>query len=259
MPAAQINGIDLYYESHGEGPAILFAHGAGGNHLSWWQQVPFFSRHYRCITFDHRAFGRSSDTTSEGRTMFARDAVALLDHLGLERVFLVAQSMGGRTAAGLVRNAPGRIRALILAGTLGGAVDEQTEAIMREFREMLPPGSTLLDRALGEEIRRERPDLAFLYYSIARLNPVRPKDFLAPRPGYRGSTAALFAASGIPILFLAGEHDSIVPPAAMEAAHRLVLGSAFAIVPSAGHSAYFEQPQHFNAIVEAFLRNQELG
>ena len=42
MPFAPINGIDLYYEIHGAGPAVLFAHGQGGNHLSWWQQIPFF-------------------------------------------------------------------------------------------------------------------------------------------------------------------------------------------------------------------------
>ena len=135
MPYASVNGIELYYESHGEGPAILFAHGAGGNHLSWWQQVPYFSGQYRCITFDHRAFGMSGDTTGAGRSSFAQDAIALLDHLGLERVFVVAHSMGGRTAAGLVRNAGNRLRALVLSGTLGGAVDEQTEAIMREFRD----------------------------------------------------------------------------------------------------------------------------
>jgi 3-oxoadipate enol-lactonase len=259
MPKASVNGTELYFESNGEGPAILFAHGAGGNHLSWWQQVPEFSKQYRCVTFDHRAFGQSVDANGEGRTAFARDVLALLDHLGLERVFVVAQSMGGRTAAGLVRNAADRVRALVLAGTLGGAVGEETETIMREFRASLPAGLTLLDRALGQRIRKERPELAFLYYSIARLNPQRPSDFLAPRPGYRGSTASLYAESGIPILFLAGEEDRIVPPAAMEAAHRLVPGSSFAVVPDAGHSAYFEQPQRFNEIVGLFLREHELG
>src|SRR5712692_5018911 len=165
MPKVSINGIELYFESHGQGPAILFAHGVGGNHLSWWQQVPHFSTGYRCITFDHRAFGRSADTTGEGRTAFARDALALLDHLGIERFFLVVHSMGGRTAAGLVRNAAPRIRALVLAGTLGGAVGEETETIMRAHRASLPPESTLLDRALGAQTRGERPQMAFLYYS----------------------------------------------------------------------------------------------
>ena len=53
MPKAPINGIELYYESHGSGPAIVFAHGRGGNHMSWWQQVARFSGEFRCITFDH--------------------------------------------------------------------------------------------------------------------------------------------------------------------------------------------------------------
>jgi 3-oxoadipate enol-lactonase len=259
MPLAPVNGIQLYFESHGQGPAILFAHGAGGNHLSWWQQVPAFSAGYRCITFDHRAFGRSLDTTGDGRAHFARDAIALLDHLEIERAFVVAQSMGGRTAAGLIRNAAGRVRGLVLAGTLGGAVSSETEAIMHAFRGSLPPGLSLLDRALSERFKRGQPDLAFLYYAIARLNPPRPSDFLAPRPGYRGSTAGLYAESGVPMLFLAGEEDRIVPPAAMEAAHRLVPGSRYAVITDAGHSAYFEQPQRFNELVAAFLRECEPG
>jgi pimeloyl-ACP methyl ester carboxylesterase len=172
---------------------------------------------------------------------------------------VVAHSMGGRTAAGLIRNAAQRVRALVLSGTLGGAVSEETEAIMREFRSSLPPGSRLLDRALGEGFLRDRPDLAFLYYSIARLNPRRPADFLAPRPGYRGSAASLYSDSGVPMLFLAAEHDRIVPAKAMEVAHRLVSGAKFAVVPDAGHSSYFEQPERFNEIVAAFFKEHELA
>ena len=59
---APVNGIDLYYESHGSdsAPTIVFAHGRGGNHMSWWQQVaaPPVGE-YRCITFDHRGWGAS--------------------------------------------------------------------------------------------------------------------------------------------------------------------------------------------------------
>ena len=40
MPTAKVNGVELYYESYGEGPAIVFAHGRGGNHASWWRQAP---------------------------------------------------------------------------------------------------------------------------------------------------------------------------------------------------------------------------
>ena len=96
MPKAPVNGIELYYESHGSGPAIVFAHGRGGNHISWWQQVARFSGEYRCITFDHRGWGQSiAEYGSPLRENFAADLVALLDYLGVEETFLVAQSMGG--------------------------------------------------------------------------------------------------------------------------------------------------------------------
>src|SRR5256885_17057002 len=103
MPFAAVNGIDLYYETHGSGPALVFAHGAGGNHLSWWQQIPVFSKGFRCITFDHRAFGRSADGAGEaelGRRGFHEDLRELLDHLDIAETRIVAQSMGGRTAVG---------------------------------------------------------------------------------------------------------------------------------------------------------------
>ena len=107
MPKTQVNGIDLYYEVHGDGPAIVFAHGAGGNHLSWWQQVPVFTRQYRCVTFDHRGFGQSPDIPNgPGSQAFVEDLNQLLDHLKIEHVALVAQSMGGRTCSGVHACAP---------------------------------------------------------------------------------------------------------------------------------------------------------
>ncbi len=59
MPFVKTNGVDLYYEVHGQGPALVLAHPGGGNHLSWWQQVPVFARTFTCITFDHRGHGDS--------------------------------------------------------------------------------------------------------------------------------------------------------------------------------------------------------
>src|SRR5579885_2112092 len=205
MPYAAINGIELYYEEHGSGPAILFAHGQSGNHLSWWQQVPFFQQWYRCITFDHRAFGRSRDGDPPGgRMQFVPDALALLDLLGVERCFVVANSMGGRTAAGLIRRAPERVRAAVFSGTPAGATDRSVRALQEAYAATLPPGSTLLQRALRPEFVRERPDLAFLYRQIQRLNPQRPTGFLAPPPGWTGNFTAYIAEAGVPALYLSG-------------------------------------------------------
>lgn len=255
MPFADLNGITLYYESYGHGPALVFAHGQGGNHLSWWQQVPAFQGDFRCITFDHRAFGLSQDLPDgPGRAQFGADVVALLDRLGVERFFLVAQSMGGRTAAGLVRLVPQRLRGVVFAGTTAGCVDDEIRELQRVYAESLPEKlRPLLARSLWPRFVETNPELAFLYREISRLNPKRPADFLALRPGYRGSFAELLAASRVPVLFLVGEHDAITPPEIVRRSAALVAGARFQVIPQAGHSAYFEKPGEFNAAVLTFV------
>src|SRR2546427_9615251 len=81
------DGFRLYYEdTGGVGPTILFLHGAGGNHLSWWQQVPVFAEEYRCVTMDQRGFGQSLDVAGgPGPAALGSDALALLDHLGISQ------------------------------------------------------------------------------------------------------------------------------------------------------------------------------
>src|SRR5512146_1513531 len=105
MPTVSVNGVELYYEMYGEGPStIVFAHGASGNHLSWWQQIPYFSQRYRCITFSQRGFHLSPRPAgSRGASAFVGDLAALLDHLGIQDTALVAQSMSGLTCFGFAQ------------------------------------------------------------------------------------------------------------------------------------------------------------
>ncbi len=258
MPFAPVQGTQIYYESHGDGPAVVFAHGAGGNHLSWWQQIPFFSQRFRCIIFDHRAFGRTADGEGEaklGRRGFHDDLRDLLDHLGIEQARIVAQSMGGRTAVGFALRNPGRCTAMVLAGTTGGAVDDEIREMQAAYRETDIGRLPLLKRAVSPELKERALDLDFLYRSIARLNPPRASDFLAPIAGYRGSSAERLAHAGFPILFLVGEHDAITPPEVIERCHRAVPGSAYVRIADSGHSSYFERPAEFNAAVMAFLES----
>jgi len=254
MPFLPVNGIELFYEVHGAGPAVVFCHGAGGNHLSWWQQVPVFAERFTCVTYDARAFGRSRDAAEDGgRQWFWQDLTALLDHLGIERTAIVAQSMGGRTAVPFALRNPGRTWAIVLAGTNGGAVTEEVRRLQDEYKDSLPPGSTLTDRALALDFKDREPAKEFLYRSINRLNPKRPRDFLAIPAGYRGSSAGRLAESGIPVLFLTGEHDAIIPPSISTLCHEAVPGSRLQILPGAGHSAYLETPEAFNEAVMSFL------
>ncbi len=258
IPHLHANEIDIYYEDHGDpqAPALVLGHGAGGNHLVWWQQVPRFAKQYRVITYDHRAFGLTRDVPGgPGRRAFSLDLHAVLDHLAVDQVAMVAHSMAGRTATPFAWQFPGRIQALVFSGTLGGAVNDDVRAIQADHATTVA-GQTLRQRSLAPQTTQERPDLAWLYLRMNALNPRRPKTFLAPTPGlqrWRGSAMQLLQRLGVPVLFLVGEHDMIVPSRAMRTAHEAMAGSSFVEIAKAGHSAYFEQPDAYNAAVLDFL------
>ena len=204
MPFAPVNGIDLYYESHGEGPAVVFAHGAGGNHLSWWQQIPFFAKRFRCITFDHRAFGRSRRRRRRGRSSaaaaFHDDLRALLDHLGIDDVRIVAQSMGGRTAVGFALRNPGRCKAMVLAGTTGGAVDdERARDAGGAPRDARSASCRCCKRAVSPELQgaRRRTWTSSTARS-RRLNPPRPTRLPGADPGLSRQLGRAAGAGRVP-------------------------------------------------------------
>jgi 3-oxoadipate enol-lactonase len=265
MPYAQLDGIELYYELHGSGPPLLFAHGQGGNHLSWWQQVPHFAPHYTCITYDARAFGRSHDHERKGRAGFGADAIALLDHLDVEDVRVVAHSMGGRPATALATRDPhNRCRALVLGGTTGAVADEAVQ----DRRETAAEARG--ERGLGAfsvlpGYEEREPHKYFLLRQVSRLNPPRPRDFLGspnpppPQPGQppRIPMYERLRSSGVPVFFLVGEHDMICPADLIEMCHRLVPNSRYHVVKDSGHSAYWEKPEEFNQKVLDFLQDVE--
>lgn len=257
MPFASINGIELYYETHGEGEPLVFAHGAGGNHISWWQQVPHFRARYKCITFDHRGFGRSVDPPGgPGGAAFVKDLSALLDLLDLERVNLVAQSMGGWTALGFTLDHPGRVRTLVMADTYGGLISPELDALRASARpgagSVIPP---LASRAVGPTFIAEKPAGAFLYAQISGLNPAHPEG--PPTRGMQRPVDATAAAGmQLPVLFLVGEEDQLTPPETIRLAAKMVPRARFELIPRAGHSVYFERPEVFNRLVQEFLEAQ---
>ncbi len=266
MPKLKLeNEFQLHYEVHGpvigSAPAIIFAHGAGGNGLSWWQQVPAFSDQYTVITFDHRAFGRSPDIENgPGRTAFGTDTRALLDHLGLHKVHFVAHSMGGRTAFGVLSQDPERLLSITYSGTNGGCVSDEYRNRRIALEENGTLQGSLLQRAVGQNYEQKNPEMYYLYRRIRSINPPRPKDFLAPRTSqrnYKGTTADRLRDGGWPILWIVGEQDRIVPPELIHISHTLTPESIIKIVPNAGHSAYFEHPQTWNSHVRKFIDSVE--
>ena len=249
MPKAPINGIDIYYEASGEGPAMVFAHGKGGNHMSWWQQVPVLSRSFRCVTFDHRGWGQSLNPPgSLGRQAFVDDLQGLLDHLKIDRAFLVAQSMGGLTCLGFALAHPERTLGLVLADTTGGIGEPSVVDIIRNRK---TPADVAL-RAMSATFRDSNPVGAFLYGQINLLNPPRDPELNGFTSG-EGPKAGELARMQVPTLLIVGEEDPVMPPAAMELSRDLIPGSRLEVVPGAGHSVYFERPDVFNLLVLDFF------
>jgi 3-oxoadipate enol-lactonase len=254
----------IYYEAVGSGPALVFAHGLGGNHLSWWQQVPHFADRFTCVTFAHRGFTPSRvESGAAGEAAYADDLAALADHLGLGTVALVCQSMGGWTGLELAFRWPERVRALVLASTSGRidftTIDGPELAGIRAWegqsaiaREALPAQN--IHVAGGARLAREQPALHLLYQQIDALTPpewkatIRKQIFAA-----RDQPAASLRELRVRTLYIVGDEDIVFPAVAAPALARLTPNAQLARIPDAGHSVYFERPQRFNEIVAGFL------
>jgi 3-oxoadipate enol-lactonase len=242
MPFLERDGARLYYETHGTGPALVFAHGLGGGHLSWWQQVPHFRDRFTCVVFDHRGFGLSTESPGKpGPDAYVDDLAALIDHLKLPDVRLVAQSMGGWTCLGYALRHPDRVKALVMAATTGTLSDPETLAIFKAHG-AAQPEKGLFERgihpAAGEQMAQEDLDKTAIR-----------KKLIAMRTTPRATIAQLRAR----LLCVVGEEDVVIPPAAIAVLASIVPGARLARVPAAGHSVYFERPQAFNRLVDEFL------
>jgi 3-oxoadipate enol-lactonase len=251
MPTAPINGIELYYESHGSGDAVVFAHGRGGNRLSWWQQIPAFAARHRCIVLDQRGFGQSPDAPDgPGRAAFVDDLRGLLDHLGIRTAYLVGQSMGGLTTLGFALAYPERALGLVLAGTTGGIADP---AVQAAFKTRGPLPADVTARALSAAFRRDEPAKTVLFTAIGAVSPPERDPSASLFGGEEGRTAADLARFTVPTLFVVGGEDLITPVHVVEAAAKCVPGTEVKVVDGAGHSAYYEQPERFNDLVLTFF------
>jgi 3-oxoadipate enol-lactonase len=252
MPLATLNDVDLYYESEGDGPALVFCHGADGNHLSWWQQVPAFRDRYRCNVFDHRGFGASRAAEGAGGDgHYVADMHALVDHLGLPDVRLVGHSMGNRTALGYALAHPERVTAVVSLAGIGSFAEPRINQRVADSRAAGNLGEDFIG-SLAPEFPQREPARAFLYQQIVRLNPKRPA----------GPTQAPIGPDDlrtmqVPTLFIAGEHDFLMPPDVLREVAGYVPGSRFELIRGVGHGAHVEQPEVFNRLLRGFLDGVE--
>jgi pimeloyl-ACP methyl ester carboxylesterase len=250
----ELEGDDVYYETHGpaDAPVVVLGHGAGGNHGIWFQQVVAFSSDYRVITWDQRGFGNSTNRHELATPATAtRDLLAILDHLGVEHARVVGQSMGGWAAMGFAIAHPERVQSLVLADTLAGIA---IEGWWNAAASIAPRIGAFNHPALANDFCVRYPDRAHLYLTLGglRRDPLADQSTMLISLAKTTYSDEQVGALTMPTLFVVGSEDEIFPPASVAAAAARIPDSRVETIEGAGHSPYFEQPDTWNALVQGF-------
>lgn len=254
MPYVDSDGASIYYERHGDGPAIVFVHGSGGHHAIWWQQVAALRDEFTVVTLDLRGFGKTGlerpQSEFDGQAFYG-DVVAVLDQEDLTDAMVVGQSIGSIAAlrTGLVR--PERVGSVVLGHSLGGISHPELKELAAADRAeavKLP----VIDRLLTKRFQQERKDLTFLFRQMGTFNVATMQDLR--NLDTDGPTLDEIQASGVKIAFLAGEKDAVLGVKTVTRAHELLPGSHLEIVPGAPHSMYWETPEQYNTAVARLRR-----
>ena len=238
---------------------VVLCHGLGGNHASWFQQVPELVESYDILTWDQRGFGNSTNRAGLATPQqTVRDLRLLLSRSGIRRPHLVGQSLGGWAALGLAVAHPREVASVVLADSLGGmrttssvaALDAHISARAAAARRPAPVGT---NAALHNGFGTREPTLAFLYQQLASFSSPPPDTLRCARE--TSVDVESVRRSGVPLLLVVGEDDRIVPPDAVREVASQLSHAAVVVLAGAGHSAHFERPEAFNAALLDHLRS----
>lgn len=259
MALAHLRGLTLHYEEHGDGPPILLIAGIPAIANDWEPiTVRLAQAGHRAIAYDNRGSGDSSITPGPyATTQLARDAVALLDHLGLERADVFGMSLGGMIAQELAINNPERVDRLVLGCTHAGVANAafMPKATARAFA-LRTDDWTLRMRTLAP-------------FAFARnVEPSRLSAFVAKKSrdvqdpiGYCAQIDAVLAhdtASRLkliraPTLVLTGDDDQVIPAKSSELLAERIPNASLRIIEGTGHLFFAEQPEQAVEILTEFL------
>ncbi len=254
------NGISIHYRIDGpaDAPWLTLGNSLATDLSMWDEQAAYFNRQYRVLRYDQRGHGQTD--APGGRYSFdtlIKDAMALMDALGIARTHYCGLSMGGATAMGLAMQYPGRLDRVVVcdspcASSPASAQQwEERIVIAREQGMMALADPTLARWFPPETIAANPPHLA----------KIRQMILATPVNGFIGCAAALadhdFRSAvrtvNKPVLFVVGGKDGATP-AAMRQMQLELPGSHFVELPGAGHISNMDRPDMFNRAVEDFLR-----
>ncbi len=261
MATADINGIAIRYEdSGGSGPAVLFSHGFMMDHTMFDPQVTVLSGAYRCISWDERGFGDTPAPAAFSYWDSANDAVALLDHLGIDRAVFVGMSQGGFLSLRAALAHPSRVRAIAL---IDSAASIDAPEVIAGYEGMLEAMCgedeatyDAVANGVGQIILGD-PDL------IATWLPIWKARRAADRNGVRLPGGALMSRDDIsnrmseitcPVVVIHGTADAAFPVEVGRAIANSVKDSRGLVAIEGGsHSSNLTHPAEVNAALSEFL------
>ena len=256
------DGGRLAYTVNGAGPALLLLRPVGGSILSWGQFAAELSRHARVIAFDPRGTGASSQArlTTSTRLM-ARDAVALLDHLGLPRVCVFGLSLGGMVATWLAVDAPSRVEKLMLASTMAQGLELRPLAALRGFsmiralaRSTAEAESSLVTRILSRQFRKAHPAKVREAQDHARERPASHLGLLTMlAAAARHDARAHLGQIAAPTRVFAGGRDTLITRASQQELVEGIPGASLEVFADAGHDLSIEVPERCADEVRLFM------
>lgn len=249
MPTLTRDGVRLYYEVHGEGPAVLLSHGYSATSRMWRGQIEPFSRRCKLITWDMRGHGCSDypeDPAAYSEQATVADMAAILDAAGEERAVIGGLSLGGYMSLAFHLAHPRRTRALLIIDTGPGYKNDAARDGWNESA-----GKTAL--------RYETRGLGDLESGGVEMRTAQHRDATGLVRAARGMLAQCDARvinslpdAGVPALVVVGSEDKPFLAASDYMAAKIP-GAEKVVIPGAGHAANIDQPEAFNEAVLGFL------
>ncbi len=255
------DGVRIAYRFDGDEnkPVLLLSNSIGTDLHMWDGQVPALTEHFRLLRYDARGHG-ASDVPSGPYSLdrLGRDAVELLDALGLQRVHVLGLSLGGIVAQWLGIHVPERVDRLVLSNTaahLGPANQwDRPIAELLEAPDMQATTDMFLRNWFPADMLEERNEIVegFRRTLLATRREGVAGSWAAVRDSDLRRTTALITS---PTLVIAGEHDTVTSAAHGKEVAATIPGARLTVLPTV-HLANVERPTEFLDAVVTFLRER---
>ncbi len=268
------DGIKLYYEETGSGLPIVFVHEFAGDYRSYEAQVRYFSRAYRCITFNARGYPPSDvpDDVERYSQDRARDDIrAVLDALKIDKAHIVGLSMGGFATLHFGFTYPQRTLSLVVAGCGYGASPdkrqqfvEESEAAAKRFEELTMAKAAEGYALAPSRVQLQNKDPRGWREFADQLAQHSTKGSAMTMRGVQKRRPSLFDLTDriktikAPTLIMSGDEDfACLAPGLM--LKQTILTSALVVIPNTGHTINLEEPALFNSVISDFLQSVDSG